>query len=92
VSMLKKLKGSKLSLAQTYHRFNSLIFHSASRMGPGIVPDRLRHERLAGSAQSRDGRSNPDAAVLKMLTDAAQSMRCLGMNQMKKFDRGPEAC
>ena len=47
MSMLKKLKGSKLSLVQTYNLFSSLIFGSTSRIPLVFMPDTLRHERLA---------------------------------------------
>lgn len=47
MSMLKKLKGSKLSLAQTYNGFSSLIFRSTSRIPLVFMPNTLRHERLA---------------------------------------------
>ena len=74
MSMLKKLKGSKLSLAQTYNWFSSLIFRSTSRIH--WYSYRIRCATNAWrtcSAESRDDRGNPDASVLEMLTDAAQS-------------------
>jgi hypothetical protein len=45
VSMLKKLKGSKLSLAQTYKLIQ--FFRSTSRIPLVFMPNTLRHEYLA---------------------------------------------
>jgi hypothetical protein len=45
--MLKKLKESKLSLAQTYNRFSPSIFRSTPRIPLVFLPNTLRDERLA---------------------------------------------